>query len=111
MFTLDVNIPEVKAAMFAHGAGVIADTDTWHKRIGHINLQRLRFMQSKEIVTRLPKFKVDGMQKICEACQSRKQARGAFSHDRNVSKNVLEVVHSDVWGPTKTMPMVAASIT
>ena len=26
-------------------------------------------MQSKEIVTRLPKFEFDGMQKICEACQ------------------------------------------
>ena len=74
MFTLDVNIPEVKAAMFAHGAGVVADTDIWHKRIGHVNVQRLKAMQSKEIVTGLPKFKVDNMQKICEACQFGKQA-------------------------------------
>ena len=38
MFTLDVNVPKVKVAMFVHGAGVIADVDIWHKRIGHVNL-------------------------------------------------------------------------
>ena len=37
MFTLDVNIPEIKAALFAQGAGVVADVDIWHKRIGHVN--------------------------------------------------------------------------
>ena len=69
MFTLDVNIPKVKATMFAHGAGVVADTDIWHKRIGHVNVQILKAMQSKEIIIGLPKFKFDNMQKICEACQ------------------------------------------
>ena len=56
-------------------------------------------------LNRLPKFKVDNMQKICEACQFGKQARNVFLHDRNVSKNVLDDVHSDVWGPAKTMSM------
>ena len=61
MFTLDVNVTQIKAAMFAQGKGVVVDTDIWHKRIGHINLQRLKMMQSKGIITRLPTFKVDGM--------------------------------------------------
>ena len=69
MFTLDVNMPEVKAAMFAQGAGVVADVDMWHKRIGHVNEQRLRSMQSKQIVAGLLNFRVDGMHKVCEACQ------------------------------------------
>ena len=48
MFTLDVSMPEVKAALFAQGAGVVADVvDIWHKRIGHVNEQRLQSMQSK----------------------------------------------------------------
>jgi hypothetical protein len=55
-------------------------------------------MQSSEIVTGLPKFKVDGMHKICEACQFGKQTK-------NVSKRALDVVHLDVWGPTKTASM------
>ena len=64
MFILNVDIPKIKAAMFAHGTGVVADIDIWHKRIGNVNLQRLKMMQSKEIVTGLPKFRVEGMQKI-----------------------------------------------
>ena len=30
MFTLDVNVPEIKAAMFAQGFRVVADIDIWH---------------------------------------------------------------------------------
>ena len=62
-------------------------------------------MQSKEIVIGLRKFKVNGMHKVCEACQLGKQARGSFSLDKNVIKNVLDIVYSNVWGPAKTTPM------
>ena len=62
-------------------------------------------MQSQEIVTGLPVFKVADMQRVCEACQLGKQARSSFPHDKHVSKNVLEVVHSDVWGRAKTASM------
>jgi hypothetical protein len=91
MFTLDVSTPEVEVAMFAQGARVVADMDIWHKRIGHVNEQRLKSMQSSKIVTGLPKFKVDGMHKICEACQFGKQTKNVFSHDKNVSKRALDV--------------------
>lgn len=37
MFTLDVNMHEVKATMFAQGARNVADVDIWHKHIGHVN--------------------------------------------------------------------------
>ncbi|MCO5611555.1 hypothetical protein L7F22_065808 [Adiantum nelumboides] len=105
MFTLDVNIPEVNAVMFAHGSGAVTDTQIWHKRIGHANVQRLKTMQSQELVTGLPVFKVDVMQKVCEACQFGRQAKASFLHDKNVSKNVLELVHSNVWDPAKTASM------
>ena len=102
LFTLDVSLPEMDAAMFARGSGVVADIEIWHKRIGHVNVQRLKNMQSKQIVDGLPKFRVDGMHKVCEACQFGKQARHAFPHEKHVCQKALEVVHSDVWGPTKT---------
>ncbi|MCO5596683.1 hypothetical protein L7F22_050751 [Adiantum nelumboides] len=105
MFTLDVNIPKVNDVMFAHGSGVVADIEIWHKRIGHANVQRLKTMQSQELVTGLPVFKVTDMQKLCEACQFGKQAKAAFPHDKHVSKNVLELVNSDVWGLAKTASM------
>jgi hypothetical protein len=89
MFTLDVSMPEVEVAMFAQGAGVMADMDIWHKHIGHVNEQRLKSMQNSKIVIGLPKFKVDGMHKICEACQFGKQTKNVFPHDKNVRREHL----------------------
>ena len=62
-------------------------------------------MQTKDIILGLLIFKVFEMQKVCEACQLGKQARGLFLHKRNVGNDVLEIVHSNVWGPTKTTSM------
>ena len=70
MFTLVADILEVQVAMFAHGRGVIADIEIWHKRIGHLKLQRLKSMQTQSVVAGLPKFRVDGMQKVHECYAS-----------------------------------------
>ena len=65
MFILDTN--DVGTTMFAKGQKVESDIDLWHKRIGHINYQRLQNLQSKQIVFGLPKFSGRKAQ-ICEAC-------------------------------------------
>ncbi|MCO5599573.1 hypothetical protein L7F22_053679 [Adiantum nelumboides] len=101
MFTLNVNMPKMNAAMFAQGTSVVVDVEIWHKRIGHANVQRLKLMQSKELVTGLPQFRVFEMQQVCAACQLGKQAKGSFPQEIHVRKNLLEVIHSDVWGPAK----------
>ncbi|MCO5567487.1 hypothetical protein L7F22_021180 [Adiantum nelumboides] len=101
MFTLNVNMPEMYATMFAQGTGVVANVEIWHKRIGHANVQRLKIMQSKELVISLPQFKVFEMQQVCASSQLGKQAKGSFPQERHVSKNLLEVIHFDVWGPAK----------
>jgi hypothetical protein len=44
MFTLDVSMLKVETAMFGQGAGIVANMDIWHKRIGHVNEQRLKSM-------------------------------------------------------------------
>ena len=69
MFTLDVNMPIKNAALFTSKNAVISDMDIWHKRIGHVNVQRLKAMESKRIVTGLPRFASTKMQKVCNACQ------------------------------------------
>ncbi len=45
------------------------------------------------------------MHKVCEACQLGKQEKCPFLHDKHVSRNLLELVHSDVWCPTKIVSM------
>jgi hypothetical protein len=75
MFTLDVNMLEVNSMLFTHGKGV-GDIGIWHKRVGHVNLQRLKLMEKQNLVEGLPKFGTEEvMSKICKACQLGKQAR------------------------------------
>jgi hypothetical protein len=55
MFTLDVNMPEVNFMLFTHGKGA-GDIGIWHKRVDHINLQRLKLMEKQKLVGGLLKF-------------------------------------------------------
>ena len=54
MFILDTN--DVGTAMFAKGQKVESDINLWHKWIGHVNYQRPKDLQSKQVVFGLPKF-------------------------------------------------------
>ena len=49
----------------------------------------------------LPKLKNCEMSKICEACKYGKKNRLPFPHEGYISKNLLDLVHTNVWGPTK----------
>ena len=100
MFILDSH--EIKSAMFAKSTKADSDIELWHKRIGHINLNKLKAMKSKGVVVGLLTFKEKEIEGVCEACQFGKQHRYPFPKERNVSKGLLDVVHSDVWGPAQT---------
>ena len=45
------------------------------------------------------------MHKVCETCQFEKQSKASFPHNKHVSKFVLKIVHSHVWGPAKAASM------
>ena len=88
--------------MFGKGVKVNTNLKLLQKRISHVNLQNLQNMQSKGLVIRLLNFTKRESIGIDEACQFGKKHRHPFSIERNVSKGVLDVVHSDVWEPTQT---------
>ena len=67
LFILDSN--EVKSAMYPKGLKTKTNIELWQKRIGHINLQRLRAMQSKGVVIGLLNLKPKRVNQMCEACQ------------------------------------------
>ncbi len=98
MFTLDVNMPEVNSMLFTHGKGA-GDIGIWHKRVGHVNLQRLELMEKQNLVGSLPKFGTEEvMSKVRETCKLGKQARHPFPvQTTHVSSKPLEMIHSDVW--------------
>jgi len=58
MFTLDVNMPEVNSMLFTHGKGA-GDIRIWHKRVDHVNFQRLKLMEKQNLVGGLPKFGIE----------------------------------------------------
>ncbi len=78
MFTLDVNMPTVNPMLFTHGKGV-GDIGIWHKRVGHVNLQRHKLMKKQNLVGSIPKFGIEEvMSKVYETCQLGKQAMHPF---------------------------------
>ena len=100
MFILDSH--KMKSSMFAKSTKADSSIELWQKRIGHINLNKLKAMQSKGVIIGLPTFKEKEIEGVCEACHFSKQYRHPFPKKRNMSKGLLDVVHSDVWGPAQT---------
>jgi hypothetical protein len=93
MFTLDVNMPEVNSMLFTHRKGA-RDIGIWHKRIGHVNLQRLKLMEKQNLVGSLLKFGTeDVMSEVCEACQLGKQTRHPFCRTPTLAKCGGEAQH------------------
>jgi hypothetical protein len=107
MFILDRTDDGLDTALFAKGQKTKLDIDLWHRRIGHVNFWRLQDLQTRKVVVGLPKFSGRKAQ-ICEACQLEKQHRLLFPNDRNRGRNKLDLIHSDVWGPTQNVVLVEA---
>lgn len=66
------------------------DTELWHQRLGHLNMQVVRKM--------IPELK--GKNKIeCKSCFQGKMARVAFGLSNGKHSELFGLIHSDVCGP------------
>jgi hypothetical protein len=69
----------------------------WHQRLGHMSEKGMKVMHSKGKLPGLQSVEID----MCEDCIFGKQKRVSFqTNGRKPKKERLELVHSDVWGPT-----------
>ena len=69
----------------------------WHQRLGHMSEKGMKIMHSKGKLPGLQSVEID----MCEDCILGKQKRVSFQNGgRPPKKEKLELVHSDVWGPT-----------
>ena len=93
---------EMKSTMFAKGHKADSNIELWHKRNNHINLHKLKSMQSKGVVIGLPMFKEKEIDDIYATCQFGKQHWPLFPKEINVRKSLLDIIHSDMWGPAQT---------
>lgn len=94
-FPIEWNYKAQEQSMHAQSNEI---TWLWHKRFGHSNLQKLKFLSRKNMVRGLPI--IPETSGVCEACQLGKMSRKPFPTGQawRASKK-LELVHTDVCGP------------
>lgn len=93
LYTLKTLIGKLDLAVVTNEGN---SADLWHKRLGHISEKGLKILVGKNLLPGLKSYNLD----LCEHCIYGRQRRVSFlrgAHDRK--KNVLELVHSDVFGP------------
>ena len=65
----------------------------WHKRLGHMSEKGLKVLSDRKLLPGLTKVSLP----LCEHCVVSKQHRLKFNTSTARSKNILDLVHSDVW--------------
>ncbi|KAK2979169.1 hypothetical protein RJ640_007469 [Escallonia rubra] len=74
----------------------------WHRRLGHMHMEHLKDISSKELVRGLPKIKFE-KDKVCDACQMGKQKKVSHKLKKMVSTSrPLQLLHMDLFGPIPT---------
>ncbi|KAK2989631.1 hypothetical protein RJ640_002505 [Escallonia rubra] len=74
----------------------------WHRRLGHMHMEHLKDISSKELVRGLPKIKFE-KDKVCDACQMGKQKKVSHKPKKMVSTSrPLQLLHMDLFGPIPT---------
>uniref|UniRef100_A0A1Y1MQF0 Endonuclease n=2 Tax=Photinus pyralis TaxID=7054 RepID=A0A1Y1MQF0_PHOPY len=69
----------------------------WHRRFAHLNFSSLRKLIRNKLVKGLDNVQISEIE-FCEPCVAGKMSKQSFG-TRTRSKNILEIVHSDICGP------------
>ncbi|EOY05030.1 Cysteine-rich RLK (RECEPTOR-like protein kinase) 8 [Theobroma cacao] len=89
-------IREGKALM----ASNMRHADMWHRRLGHLPMNRLSFIGDLSINVKENKF--------CDACCRARQHRLPFFASTYESSRIFELIHCDIWGDYKTPSLSGA---
>lgn len=76
-------------------------SDLWHRRLGHLPMNRLSFVPNLS-------FSVDGNNILCDACCKARQTRLPFPIHMNKSLHVFDLIHCDIWGPYRSKSLSGA---
>jgi hypothetical protein len=69
----------------------------WHQRLGHIREKGLRLLHDKGMVEGMSNYPLDF--DLCEHCVYGKKKRVRFPSGATRTVGILQLVHSDVFGP------------
>ena len=71
---------------------VVASTQLWHNRLGHVPFP---------VLQKLPVTGISAALAPCDSCMLGKQTRLPFTPSVSVTSEIFQLVHADVWGPYK----------
>jgi len=72
----------------------------WHRRLGHLSFSQIRKSCKYQAVCDLPDIRIPD-NTICKSCQFDKQTRNNFTEKEGLASKPLELVHTDVCGPSR----------
>ncbi|CAG4939045.1 unnamed protein product [Colias eurytheme] len=84
-------------------ATAIASSETWHRRMGHINSNSLNKMRNGAVDGILYPDMAEIDKTSCVICCKGKQTRLPFQLSSSKTKDLLELIHSDVAGPMENL--------
>ena len=94
LYKVDLKVESTKCLQLV----ALSNSTKWHTRLGHINLETIKSMVTKELVVGIPS--VPKEKEICASCLLGKQARQAFPKaTRYRASQILELIHVDLCGP------------
>jgi transposase InsO family protein len=73
----------------------------WHRRMGHMHFDNLVKVSKREAVREMPQI-MKPTNTLCKHCQQGKQTKTRFKSKEYSTKKPLEIVHTDLVGPTTT---------
>ena len=72
----------------------------WHKRLCHVNFDNMVSISNMRRVRGLLKLKKPN-NTMCKQCQLGKMTKSSFKSKAYTSKEILEIVHTNLCGPIK----------
>jgi hypothetical protein len=73
----------------------------WHRRMGHMHFDNLVKVNKREAVREMPHI-TKPTNSLCKHCQQGKQTKTRFKSKEYSTTKPLEIVHTDLVGPTTT---------
>ncbi|GJZ61883.1 putative ribonuclease H-like domain-containing protein, partial [Tanacetum coccineum] len=88
---------------------IIDESNTWHRRLGHINFKTMNKLMKENLVKCLPS-KIFENDHSYVACQKGKQHKASYKtkHVNSISKP-LHMLHMDLFGPTNVKSLMKKS--
>ncbi|XP_059073266.1 uncharacterized protein LOC131874064 [Cryptomeria japonica] len=81
--------------------GQVEENWLWHKRLGHVNFDNLVRISKNQNVRGLPILSKP-LNIVCKECLKGKQTKVSFKSKEHSSSSPLQLVHTDLCGPTRT---------